>query len=160
MSSQPVVRAHDANHVVATWERVLIQIWRGEATSHAVEGMAVLTRAWVQELGQQPCGCLSVIESSSPAPNERVRPLLTAYYREFAPRMAHQLFVAEGSGFRAALVRGVGLGVSALAPSLLPFKFASSVAEAALILAPTLSPASGGAAGLEGAVARARASLG
>lgn len=160
MSPPPQVRTADANHVVATWDCVFIHIWRGEATSHAVGAMAITARAWLSELGGKACGSLSVIESTSPPPNDRVRPLLTAFYREFSPSMAHQLFVAEGSGFRVALVRGVGLAVSALAPSLLPFKFASSVPEAALVLASILTPGSGGAPALVEAVASARARLG
>jgi hypothetical protein len=73
--------------------------------------------------------------------------------------MRHQIFVAEGSGFRSALVRGVGLTVSTFAPSLLPFKFASSVDEAAVIIASQLSPKAGGAEGLKTAVAGLRVQL-
>jgi hypothetical protein len=80
-------------------------------------------------------------------------------YRELAPGMRHQLFVAEGSGFRAAIVRGVGLAVSALAPSLLPFKFASSAEDAANTIAPCLSIYAGGAGGILEALAVLRARL-
>jgi hypothetical protein len=88
-----------------------------------------------------------------------VRKELSAFFKELAPQMRHQLFVGEGSGFRAALVRGVGLAVSTIAPSLLPFKFAGSLDEAAVIIAPQLSPKAGGAEGLKAAVAFLRHKL-
>lgn len=153
------VRSLDKNHVVATWDRVFIQIWRGEATPRSVESMADAGRAWARELVGNPGSSLSVVESSSPPPNDRVRPLISSFYRDLAPYVRHQLFVAEGSGFRVALVRGVGLAVSALAPSFLPFKFVSTVPEAAELLSPVLSPSAGGPSALVAAVAEIRAKL-
>lgn len=160
MSVQPVVRFAGASHVVATWDRVFINIWRGEATPPAVTEMANVARSWMQELGGQRCGSLSIIESGAAPPDERARVLLSAFFREVSATMGQPLFVAEGSGFRIAWVRGVVLAVSALAPSLLPFKFAGTVLEAGTLLEPVLTPAAGGAAGLVQAVERCRARLG
>lgn len=157
MTVQPVVRVAVGSHVVATWDRVFINIWRGEATTAAVTEMADAARLWVRELDGHPCGSLSVIESGSPPPDDRARALLSAFFREVSSSMGQPLFVAEGSGFRVAWVRGVVLAVSALAPSLLPFKFASTVLEAGRLLEPVLTPAAGGAAGLVQAVERCRA---
>jgi hypothetical protein len=158
-SVSATIRALEVGFVVATWDRVFIHIWRGEATPRAVEAMANAGRAWLHELGENAGSSLSIVESTSPPPNERVRPLLSAFYREVAPHLRHQLFVAEGSGFRVALVRGVGLAVSTLAPSFLPFRFVSNVTEAAGLLAPVLSPTAGGPSALVEAVAHVRAKL-
>jgi len=152
MTATPVVRYLDRNAALAIFDRVLLQVWRGEATLQAVQRLHEIGRELVARYDGVVCSSLSVVESTSPPPNDRVRPLLAACYRELAPHVVHQLFVAEGSGFRVALVRGVGLAVSALAPSFLPFKFASSVSEAARIIAPTLSLQAGGGPALEGAV--------
>jgi hypothetical protein len=142
LGTAPLIRYIDRNVVFATLDRALLQVWRGEATPEGVQKLLEVGRALVAKEGhggKQACSSLSVVESASPAPNERVRPLLSACYRELAAGMQYQLFVPEGSGFRSAMVRGVGLAVSTFAPSLLPFKFASNVAEAAALIAPTLS---------------------
>jgi hypothetical protein len=159
LSVLPIVRSIDDGHVVATWDRVFIQIWRGEATPRAVDAMANAGRVWLRELAGNPGSSLSIVESTSPPPNERARPLLSAFYRELSPHVRHQLFVAEGSGFRVALVRGVGLAVSTLAPSFLPFRFVSTVPEAAGLLTTVLSQAAGGATAVVEAVADVRAKL-
>ena len=159
MSTLPRVRGIDQNHCFATWERVLIQIWRGEATAEAAQELLTLSRAFLTEIGGEVGNSLSIVESRSPPPTDKVRPLLTACYRELAPVTRNQIFVAEGSGFRSALIRGVGLTVSTFAPSLLPFKFAASVDEAAITIAPSLSPKSGGAEGLKKVIADLRRKL-
>lgn len=156
---EPLIRTVDRNHAVATWDRVLLQVWRGVVTPEAVQELLAVGRALIREHPGQRCSSLSVVESVSPPPNERVRPLLSACYRELAPEMRLQLFVAEGSGFRAAIVRGVGLAVSTFAPSFLPFKFASSVREAAVAIEPQLSARAGGSEALIEAVADLRAKL-
>ena len=128
-------------------------------TPQTVQELLSVGQLLVREQGAGVCSSLSVVESVSPPPNERVRPLLSACYRELAKDMRLQLFVAEGSGFRAAIVRGVGLAVSTFAPSLLPFKFASSIAEASAAIGPTLSIASGGASALPAAIEAVRSQL-
>jgi hypothetical protein len=159
VSPAPNVRNIDVNHCIATWDRVLIQVWRGEATTEAAQVLMKAGRLFLAEHPGVQCNSLSIVESRSPPPNDKIRQALSACYRDFAPRMKHQIFVAEGSGFRSALVRGVGLTVSTFAPSLLPFKFAASVDEAAMVIAPSLSTTAGGAEGLKGAVRSLRDKL-
>jgi len=156
---EPRLCTLDRNHAVATWDRVLLQVWRGEVTPQAVQQLLDVGRELISEHRGQRCCSLSVVESASPPPNDRVRPLLSACFRELAPGMQLQLFVAEGSGFRAAIVRGVGLALSTFAPSLLPFKFASSIREAAVAIGPQLSAQAGGPQALEDAVGHLRAQL-
>jgi hypothetical protein len=155
----PNVRGIDQNHCFAIWERVLIQIWRGEATLEAAQELLKLSKVFLTENAGQLGNSLSIVESRSPPPSDKVRPVLSACYRELAPATRNQIFVAEGSGFRSALIRGVGLTVSTFAPSLLPFKFAASVDEAAITIAPSLPPRSGGAEGLKLTITKLRARL-
>jgi len=162
--SQPVIEVTvkgvvGASTIIGTWDRLLLAIWRGEATSEAAQKLLKAGRDFVAARGAHPVNYLAIIESRSPPPADKVRKELSACFREFAPAMKHQIFVGEGSGFRAALVRGVGLAVSTLAPSLLPFKFAGSLDEAALTIAPHLSTQAGGAEGLKAAVAQLRRHL-
>lgn len=150
------VRSVNATHVIATWDRVLIQLWRGEVTLADAEKLLALGREFIATSDSHPLNILTIIESRSPAPTQKVRSVLSACFAEFAKTTQHQFFVSEGSGFRAALIRGVGLTVSTLAPSLLPFKFATSLDEVAVTIGPHISVAAGGAEGLKRAVADLR----
>jgi hypothetical protein len=152
----PNVRIIDQNICFATWDRVLIQIWRGVATAEAPQQLLELGKVFLTENAGHPCSSLSIIESPSPPPGEKVRKLLATCYRELAPGLRHQIIVAEGSGFRSALVRGVGLTVSTFAPSLLPFNFVASMDEAALTISDALSSNAGGADALKAAVTSLR----
>ena len=151
------VRSLNATHVIATWDWVLIQLWRGEVTLGDAEKLLALGREFIATgRGGHPLNILTIIESRSPAPTQKVRSILSACFAEFAKTTQNQFFVSEGSGFRAALIRGVGLTVSTLAPTLLPFKFATSLDEVAVTIGPHISAAAGGADGLKQAVADLR----
>lgn len=135
---------------------MLIQIWRLGTTSEAVANLDKVARAFLAEEGVA-ISSLAIIERTSPPPGDSVRAELSAFYRELAPRMKEQIVVAEGGGFRAAIVRGVGLTLSTLAPRSLPFKFVGTVREATNLIAPHLSPLAGGVEGLERAIEEVRA---
>lgn len=147
----------ERNYFIATWDRVFLHVWHFELTTEALANLSRFSRAFVQE-NSEPISNLSIIEPSSPPPPEQLRNRLSAFYRELAPHTKHQLVVAEGGGFRLALIRSVGLALSALAPKSMPFRFTSRVEEAAALIGPYLSPTAGGAAGLLSAVAELRSS--
>jgi hypothetical protein len=159
VSVAPVIKIIEPNYCIATWDRVLLQIWRLEVTADAVENLRRIGRAFVLE-SKQPVSSLSIVESTSPAPSDKLRSALSGFYRDLAAQMKEQIVVAEGSGFRSALVRSVGLALSAIAPKSLPFKFVGGVEEAALLIRPHLTPAAGGAAGLQQAIKDVRAKMG
>lgn len=148
----------DADHCIATWDLVLLQVWHGPTDPAAVTRMGGFARAFVAE-SKQPISSLAVIEETAPPPSDLARQGLSRFYKEMAPRMASLLVVPEGSGFRSAFVRGVGMTLSALAPKSFPFKFIASVGEACLVLERHLSPSAGGATGLHQAVRSLRAEI-
>ena len=158
VSAVPVIKILEPNCCFATWDRVLLQIWRLEVTAEAVENLRKIGRAFVYE-SKLPVSSLSIVESTSPPPSDKLRGALSAFYRDLAPQMKEQIVVAEGSGFRSALVRSVGLALSAIAPKSLPFKFVAGVEEAAVLIRPHLTPAAGGALGLQQAIKDVRAKM-
>ncbi len=158
MSISPLIRHATPNYCIATWDRVLLQLWRREVTPDAIENLASIGRTFVATSPGSTCS-LAVIESTSPPPSDKLRSALSAFYREMAPHMREQIIVAEGSGFRAALVRSVGLALSAIAPSSLPFKFVGGIDEAAALIRPHLSSGAGGVNGLNLALKDLRAKL-
>jgi hypothetical protein len=134
-------------------------MWRGEATLGAAEALGKVAQTFIAERPGEPLNCLSIVGSQSPPPNGKVRALLSDCYRALEPKVVQQIWVAEGSQSRAALVRGVGLTVSTSAPSPLPLRFAMSMDEAAQLLAPHLSNPAKGAAQLKAAVDWVRSRL-
>lgn len=150
------VRAFDSDHCIATWQGVLIQVWRGATTPAAVRELKEIARAYIAEEGRPICS-IAVIERTSPPPPDALRNQLAEFYRSVDMNVA--VVVAEGGGFRGAIVRGVGLTLSTLAPRSLPFKFVTTVEEATALIAPHLPPGAGGADGLRRIVDEIRGEL-
>ena len=138
-----IIRASDQAHCFATWDRVLINIWLGEMSLPAAHELLGVARHFMADNTGQSLSSLSIVGSHSPPPTEKVRMELSHAYSELAAGTVKQVWVAEGSQSRAALVRAVALSVSTAAASLLRFDFALSVYEAAEMIAPFLSNGSG-----------------
>lgn len=155
-----IVRASDQDHCFATWDRVLINMWLGAMTLSAAQELISVAHHFVTENAAQPLSCLSIVGSHSPPPTEKVRVELSKAYSELAAAAVQQVWVAEGSQSRAALVRAVALSVSTAAASLLRFEFAVSVYEAAEMIAPLLSDGSGRAPVLGSIVEQVRSHMG
>jgi hypothetical protein len=142
------IRTADPNHCVATWDRVLLQVWHFEVTPAAVIDLERVARDLIALKGNA-ISSLAIVEASSPPPGDVVRQSLSKFYRDLAPQLNTAIVVGEGGGFRGAIVRSVGVALSMLAPRALPFKFVGSVSEATTLVAPHLSLLAGGAASLE-----------
>jgi len=149
--------AHDTDHCVVSWDRVLIHVWCHATTRDAIANLERYARAFIAEQppGQKICS-LGIVERTSPPPGDQVRSDLSRFFRELMPQLNAAIIVPEGGGFRAAMVRGVGVALSTLAPRSLPFTFADSIPSAAQRIAPFLSPRAGGAATLETVIEQAR----
>jgi hypothetical protein len=154
----PEILTVDGEHCIATWHNVLIQIWRKETTSSAISNLDRLTRMFIAR-SRLPVCSIAVVEKTSPPPSDAVRSALAAFYKELAPQMSVAVVIAEGGGFRGAIVRGVGLTLSTFAPRALPFQFATTVNEGAKFVAPHLPAAARGAIGLEGTIDNLRTKI-
>jgi len=156
MAEGMITRSLDADHAVVTWDRVLIQVWRLGITPDAITDLERVARSYASEQPGGKISSISIIERTSPPPPEHVRKDLSRFYKNLAPQLHEAIIVAEGGGFRAALVRGVGVALSSLAPKSLPFKFVDTIRSASITIGPHLSPGSGGASELEAVVERVR----
>ncbi len=152
------VRSTTQHHCFATWDRVLVIIWRREVTLEGLVALTKIGKAFVHANSTPVCS-LTIVESTSPPPSDKVRGTMSAFYREVAPFMKDQIVVPEGSGFRSALVRSIGVALSAISPKSVPFKFVGGLDEAALLLQPHLSRTAGGAEGLKNALRELRNQL-
>jgi hypothetical protein len=87
---------------------------------------------------------LFIVERSSPPPGDDGRRNLATFSRDIVKRMSLAVVVAEGGGFRAALVRGVGVALTTLLPHQGNFKFVNDLDAGVRLLEPHLPPSSGG----------------
>jgi len=153
-----VILLRDPACCFASWDNVLIEIWRFAPAPHLVSEKNRIAREFIAKCPARVCS-VSIIEPTSPPPNDRARAELAKFSSEIVPQMALAIIVAEGGGFRAALIRGVGITLTALMPHRIPFKFVTDVAEAVALIVPHLSTAPGGARGLQHAVEEVRRQL-
>jgi hypothetical protein len=155
-----IIRASDRDYCFATWDRVLINMWLGEMTVSATEELLATARRFIADNAGLPLSCLSIVGSHCPPPREKVRVLLATICRDLEAAGVEQVWVAEGSQSRAALLLGVGLAVSTAASPTLRLKFAVTVYEAAEMIAPRLSGASGRVPVLTSIVDQVRSHMG
>jgi hypothetical protein len=149
------VVARDAAHCFLTWDRLAVAIWRLDATRTSVAEMSSIVRS-LMVAQAAPCAFLGIVEPTSPPPDEKARAELAKFSREVVTKLGVAVMVGEGGGFRASLVRAVGVTLTTLMPHRVPFKFPSSVEDALPLLAPVLSPGAGGVHGLRRALAECR----
>ncbi len=148
--------AEDRDFFVAHWHRTVFSVYRGVCTAPHVASITAACNALLEKY-HESVTYLGVIERGSPAPTEPVRRVLATWSRDVITKMAVAVIVPEGGGFRSAMVRGVGVALTVLAPHNVPFKFAGSVAEGAQLLAHFLPASAGGAEQLVAAATEARA---
>lgn len=153
------VRVVDEAHAVGIWGRTLIQIWRGPPTGKASAKVNDIGRVLVAS-GSVPATCLFIVERGSPPPNEETRKNFATFSRDIGSKMAIAVVVSEGGGFRAALVRAVGVALTTLVPHSSNFKFVNDLAAAFRLLAPHLAPGTGGVEGLAKATEELRSKMG
>jgi len=151
-----LVVAQDADYCLASWHQTVISIFRGPASTEHIARISKQCRALLDSAKGSGVTYLSVIERASPAPSEPVRREMAQWSRDVVARLSAAVIVAEGGGFKNALVRGVGVALTVLAPHKVPFKFASTVAEASELLVRFIPDNSGGPAELARAVTEVR----
>ncbi len=150
------IRGRDAARCIATWDRVLFSIFRGPATAQTVAEISRLAAQLRVEAGA-PVNYLSIVEATSPPPDDKARAELARFSREVVSGMAAAVIVAEGGGFRISLVRAVGVTLTMLMPHRVPFRFVPNTEQAIALITPHLSPDAGGEPALRRALAEVRA---
>lgn len=154
-----LVRAADDVHAVGVWGSTLIQVWRGAPTRIRTAEVNRIASAMVAS-SRSPVSSLFLVERGSPAPDEESRKDLAAFSRDLVSRMSISVVVAEGSGFRSALVRAVGVTLTTILPHSSKFRFVNDLDSAARLLEPHLEPRTGGAQALIDAAEEFRAKIG
>jgi hypothetical protein len=116
---------------------MLLVMWRGETRATTVNAMypalQKLTRHFPKSVGM-----LTVIEENAPAPSAEARAAIARLFASAADDVICSAVAFEGSGFRAAFVRGVVTSLTMLARQPFPHKVFPGVPQAAVWLMPRL----------------------
>ena len=88
VSLSPTIRYVDRNCAFATFDRVLLQVWRGAVTPQGVQELLSVGQLLVREQGSAVCSSLSVVESVSPRTPISLQPLRSSLFLVGAARAA------------------------------------------------------------------------
>jgi hypothetical protein len=128
------IQASTGNYVLATWQDLVLAVWCGETT---LAGVREGQRVFDDHAGRSPKGVLllTVVEEAAPMPDGDARAGLGRLLKSGAGRTRRSAVVYEGAGFKAATVRSVVTGITALSKPPFPHKVFATVDQAAAFLA-------------------------
>jgi hypothetical protein len=135
-SSNPPVLDHifrSPDYVEGSYGPVAIAVWEGCGTLEHAERAARMLR-FVARRTDDPIFGLSVVGPNVPPPDSEVRAVMTDAVHKLRSRMGALANVVEGSGFRAAAMRGVLVGMVLLVRPPHPQVVCVTVEEAAAFL--------------------------
>ncbi len=151
-------RIDTKDYCFASLQNLLIAIWIRDTTLAGLEVHEQLSEKLAQ---QYPGGggLLTIVPAEASLPSGEVREAIAKGLRKFSGFTRVAALAFEGSGFRAAAVRGIVTGITLLSRHTFPSKVFGSLEEASAWLAPQLpSPRLTGQEIVE-AVGQLRASL-
>ena len=124
------IRVSTPDRLIATWQRVMILIWKVHTTMPGVDAAQRVYDAFAAE---HPAGIflLTVVEQDAPMPSSEVRAALATFLSTGASQTLFSAVAHEGTGFQAASVRSVVTGLAMLAKLPYPHKVFASVEQAA-----------------------------
>lgn len=128
-SSAQVIKV-DTNHCLGSCGPVLVLVWRRESTRSAVMDAMRAVQA-LRALHPGGLGIIVVVEPTAAPPSGEIRRALAETLGSLGPVVKRSALVHEGTGFRAAAVRAVVTGLSAIAQQPYPHQVFDSVDLAA-----------------------------
>ncbi len=128
--SPAVVQVSTRNHLIATWQSVMVLVFRVETTMECVDASHRVFDALARE---HPNGVflMTIIEANALMPSVVARDAMADFLTGAAGRMVLSAVVYEGTGLRATVVRGVVSGLAMLTNYPFPHKLFPRVDGAA-----------------------------
>lgn len=136
--------AHDRDHFVFTLDRFFTMVWRRETRIDAVKRVNRIINDFAVSLTPQRFCLLTLVEAGAPMPPAGARAGLAHLLHANADFLVASAVAFEGSGFRAAAVRGVATSIAVMSNHQFPHRVFSSVFEATDFLSAELSRELGG----------------
>jgi len=126
----PVVVGRDDDCIFGYWRRLLVIIFRRETTLEVVSRTSACIRE--HSRGENAfVGAISIVEKDAPLPDPGVRSRISSDML-LASSFRFSAMVYEGSGFRAAAVRGVIISIGMFTRLPFPHRTFSTVADASV----------------------------
>jgi hypothetical protein len=134
LSSGGVLLENERDYCFAHWGPVFFVIWRKETTLDAI---GHLRRQFDKFAAMHPSGValFTVVESGADLPPSHARDALAGFMRGASEKLKLSAVAFEGTGFRAAAVRGVVTSLTLLARQPFPHKVFATVEAGAQWLA-------------------------
>jgi hypothetical protein len=135
----PVIAYHDAHCMVATWRWVVIPVMGRSAlpaTSARLQVRAIEEHG--KRVGKGKLGEMTLIADEAPLPGPETRAALDAGVPVVSPYYGCVSAVFEGTGFRAAMVRGLLVSLQLLSRNRFPQQTFATIDDAARWMAPHL----------------------
>jgi hypothetical protein len=155
MNARPTtIEEIDNDHCIAVWHHTVICIWRSAPSVAMVQHLTDVCNQLLAD--KKPVSWFSIVERTSGAPAGPVRDAFATWTKQIVSKLAKAVIIAEGSPFRSAIVRGVGVALTAVMPRLVPFTIVTSVEDGLAQVAEHLDPSSGGVDALRREVAELR----
>jgi hypothetical protein len=133
------VWASDRDHVIVSCDRFFTMIWQRETRLDAVNSANRFVTQFAESLWPARFCLLTLVEADAPLPTSGARAGLAHMLRANADYLVSSAVSFEGSGFRAAAVRGVATGIAVMSNHQFPHRVFARVDEAADWLVRALS---------------------
>jgi hypothetical protein len=129
------------DYATATWRDIFCTIWRQETTEEGALRVGEACREFTKR-HPRGIGLLTIIERGASVPTAPARNVLAAFLVEASASIRCSAVVFEGSGFHAAAVRGIVIGLSLITRQRFPHKVCD-MREAERMFAELLPAATG-----------------
>ena len=146
--AEPQVLVRDGDHLIYSQGRLLVAVWKLETRPDAVKQLVQFAADLAARLGPPRFCLLVIVEESAIPPPAAVRADLATMLRLSTPHLIRFATVIEGTGFRAAAVRGVMTSIAVLSRQEFPHRVFSNAETALLWLVEGLSTELGPAPGV------------
>ncbi len=120
----------DEDHVMGTWAEFLIMVWRVKTLLPAVQRAKLVMRE-LAKAHPNGIASLAIVEQTALPPEQDVRRELSALLSGGAGHVKSSSVVHEGTGFKAATVRGVVTALSMFGKLPFPHVIHATVSESA-----------------------------
>lgn len=120
-SASPRIGAIDENYCFAEWRSVYIDIWRQHTLLDGVRVFGKQLADFARE-HREGFALLTIVEADAAVPDSTSREAVAALMRTHGKAIKSSALVFEGSGFRAAAIRGVVTGMAMLARPSFPHR--------------------------------------
>lgn len=131
-SRGPGAQIHEStrDHVALSWSNLACVVFKGTTT---LGGVRAIQRVYDETWAKNPEGIymMTIVEDRAPLPVVEVRDALATFLAGGAGKTIFSAVVQEGTGFRAAAVRGVVTGLAMVARMPYPHRVFGTPTEAA-----------------------------